>query len=162
MQSRSAPRSAFALAALTGALLLAVSSAPASPITDALVGEWSGSGRIELPDGKTERIRCKGTTRSRTANSVDQNFKCASTALKNTIFKSTLHFTDGRVRGEWESGTHRGILLGDATSTSLKARLTSDSGSGSLSSRIRGCTQDLTITGWTKQLKTLTARLKKC
>jgi hypothetical protein len=152
--------SRLCLAALVVAFFAAAPPAGASPITDALKGEWSGSGRITRPDGKTERIRCRGTTRSPTENTVEQYFDCASTG-KFFDFSSSLHFSGDRVRGTWRSGGRTGTVSGRATRSSINARLSSDTGTGSLQSSIRGCTQTLTITGWSKDLKSLTAQLKK-
>lgn len=146
-----------------GALLvfaLAASPLQASPITDALEGEWSGSGKLTLRSGETERIRCRGTVRSQTANTVDQKFNCASSG-KNFGFSSSLHFSGNRVRGSWSGQGRDGTISGRATRSSIRARLTSADGTGSLSASINGCRQSLNITGWASEMRSLSVQLKK-
>ena len=159
MHRRKASRFAIHMAAL---LAFAVAAPPvgASAITDALEGEWSGSGRLTLPSGAAERIRCRGTVRSVTANTVDQKFTCASTG-KNFRFSSSLHFSGDRVRGTWEGTGRSGTVTGSATGSSIQARLSGPSGTGNLSASVSGCRQSLRITGFARELKSLSVQLKK-
>ncbi len=146
------------IALLAGAII--ASPLAASPITDALEGEWSGSGRLTLSSGETERIRCNGTARSTTANTVDQRFNCASTG-KNFSFSSSLHFSSNRVRGSWTGSGRSGTVTGRATRSSVRARLVGADGTGNLSASISGCRQTLRITGWTDELRSLSVSLRK-
>jgi hypothetical protein len=150
----------FRSVAALSIVLSAATAAKANPITDVLEGEWSGSGQVVYSNGTTERIRCRGTAHSSTENSIDQNFDCA-TAGKAFGYSSALHFSEGRVRGTWRSGTRSGRVLGDASRSRINARLISDQGDGSLSASMSGCSQSLSVSGWDEGIKSLSVRLKK-
>lgn len=147
------------IAAMSIALSVAA-TAEANPITGALEGEWSGSGQIVYTNGTTERIRCRGTGHASTANTIDQSFDCA-TAGKNFSFSSALHFSEGRVRGTWRSGTRNGRVLGDATPSRISAQLISDQGNGTLSATMSGCSQSLSVSGWADAIRSLSVSLRK-
>ena len=159
MHRRKPSRSTLCLTALL-AVLWTAPPAAASSITDALEGEWSGSGRLTLPNGKTERIRCRGTAHSSTANTVDQQFECASTG-KSFRFTSSFHFSGKRVRGHWQGPGRSGTLLGNASDSSFQARLSSAQGGGDLSATIGRCRQTLEVTGWSEEMKALSVQLDK-
>ncbi len=159
MVSRRGLRRAAQMTMLLAGAIIA-SPLAASPITDALEGEWSGSGRLTLSSGETERIRCNGTARSTTANTVDQKFNCASTG-KNFSFSSSLHISSNRVRGTWNGSGRSGTVTGSATRSSVKVRLVGGDGAGNLSASISGCRQNLRITGWSDEMRSLSVSLKK-
>lgn len=147
--------------ALASLVVTAAVPAHAHPLAKALAGEWSGSGRLTLPDGKTERIRCKGSGRSVTENTIDESFECASTA-KTFRFTASLHISEsGNARGTWTGSGRNGTALGTATRSSVRVNLTSSDGSGSLSSRVSGCSQSLTISGFANEMRSLSVQLSK-
>lgn len=160
MIDRKAPGPFLRLAVVLSVVLAIPAPAGASALTDALAGEWSGSGRLTLPNGKTERIRCDGSAHSSTANTVDQSFRCASTS-KVFDFSSSLHFSGGRVRGDWRGSGRSGIVSGSATSSSVQLRLTSDGGNGSLSASVSGCRQSLNVSGFAEEMRSLSVQLRK-
>lgn len=151
---------------LFGAAALALSlgawseAASASELTDALKGEWSGSGEITLANGKSERIRCRGESREVSENAVEQFFNCASTD-KEFDFYTLMYFSEGRARGDWRAPDRSGTLSGSASPRSMRLQLSSSSGEGNLSATIGSCRQSINVTGWSDELKSLSANLKK-
>jgi hypothetical protein len=132
----------------------------ASGLTDALKGEWSGPGQIALANGKSERIRCRGEVRQVSENAVEQFFYCASTD-KEFNFSTSMHFSEGRARGNWSAPDRSGTLSGSASTGSLKLHLSSASGEGNLSAEIGSCSQSINVTGWSDELTSLSAQLSK-
>lgn len=132
----------------------------ASDLTAALKGVWSGSGKIMLAKGKSEKIRCRGNSRELSANSVEQYFHCASTD-KEFDFYMLMHFSEGHARGDWRAPDRSGSLSGSASRHSLRLRLSSSSGEGNLSATIGTCSQSINATGWSNELTSLSVDLRK-
>lgn len=65
--------------ALVGAIVLAT---PASAQPFGLAGAWSGTGRIVLTTGNTERARCRATIRRQTARTFSLSAVCATTSTR--------------------------------------------------------------------------------
>jgi hypothetical protein len=128
-------------------------------LTEALGGEWSGSGTLKLANGKSERIRCHGEANADEAL-VRQYFSCASTGGKFS-FSTSLKFSGNQVSGDWRGPDRSGTLSGRATTGSISLRLVSDTGSGNLRATLSHCAQSLTVTGWSKEMRSLSVRLKK-
>jgi hypothetical protein len=137
----------------------AVSGASASAVTEALGGEWSGSGTIRLSNGKSERIRCRGKADAGDAM-VHQRFSCASTG-GSFSFSTSLKFSGNQVSGDWRGPDRSGTLSGRATTASISLRLISDIGSGNLRATLSRCAQSLTVTGWSKEMRSLSVSLRK-
>jgi hypothetical protein len=141
------------------ALSLLASQASANQMTEAMHGDWSGSGTLRLTSGESERIRCHGSGWA-SGNSVSQDFRCASTG--NTLyFSTTMHFSGNNVSGEWRGPDRGGTLSGQATASQLRLRLTSASGSGDLTATVGQCSQSLRVTGWSDELRSLSVDLQK-
>jgi hypothetical protein len=157
---RCAHRRVFGVAVLAGNLCAAPVPAWASDLTDSLKGEWSGSGQITLANGKSERIRCHGESRAVSENALEQSFHCA-TADKGFDFSTSMHFSEGRARGDWRAPDRSGTLSGPASLGSLRLQLLSPSGEGRLSATIGTCKQSINVTGWSKDLKSLSVHLRK-
>ena len=152
--------SVFGAAALLVGVFGWCEPSSASELTDALKGEWSGSGEIALANGKSERIRCRGETREVSDNAVEQFFHCASTD-KEFDFSTSMHFSEGRARGDWRAPDRSGTLSGPASPGSLQLHLASSDGEGNLSATIGSCSQSINVTGWSDELKSLSAKLSK-
>ncbi len=149
----------LALLALCAMLTGAGPAAAANAITQALEGDWSGSGRLTLTNGKSERIRCHGKA-SASDIKVRQSFSCASTG-KNFSFSTSLTLSGNLVSGDWRGPDRTGTLSGRATSSSLSLRLLSGTGNGALNAKIGRCSLSLTVTGWSDELRSLTINLRK-
>lgn len=152
--------SLFGVAALVAGLAAWSEPAWASELTDSLKGRWSGSGEITLANGKSEKIRCRGESREVSENAVEQFFQCASTD-KVFDFSTSMHFSEGRARGNWSAPDRSGTLSGPASPGSLQLQLSSSSGEGNLSATIGSCSQSINVTGWSDELKSLSAKLNK-
>ena len=155
-----ANKSVLGVAVLAGFLCAGSVSSWANELTDSLKGEWSGSGQITLANGKSERIRCRGESRAVSENAVEQSFHCAS-ADKGFDFSTSMHFSEGRARGEWRAPDRSGTLSGPASPGSLRLQLSSASGEGRLSATIGSCRQSINVTGWSNELKSLSVDLRK-
>lgn len=120
---------------LTGALALgsAATAQAASPFNE-LGGTWSGSGRIRLANGDTERLRCRAYYTPRSGGSrMGMAIRCSSPSY-NFELRSTLTNRHGRVSGDWQetnfnaSGSLRGRARNGRISLrvdgSVNARLT--------------------------------------
>jgi hypothetical protein len=68
---------ALAAAAASDAIFL-----PAAAQTAPLQGSWSGSGRITLPSGATERARCRATFRKQAARTFSMSAVCATASVR--------------------------------------------------------------------------------
>lgn len=150
------------LSALVVALpLLAapISTAEASAVTDTLKGQWSGSGTLRLANGKSERIRCHGRV-SGGDESLNQFFNCASTA-NNFSFSTSLDFSGSRVSGSWRGPDDSGTASGTASAGNMSLRLKSDEGRGNLNATFNRCRLTISVTGWSKTLRSLSVRLRK-
>jgi hypothetical protein len=142
------------------ALMVCGSASAATSITNRLEGAWSGSGRIVLAKGETEHIRCHGEGRAVSANTIEQHFKCATTA-KNLNFSTSLFFSQENVTGTWTAPDGDGTLAGKASSTSIQLTLKSAVGQGHLSATISSCHQSLRVSGWSDEFKSLSVELRK-
>jgi hypothetical protein len=147
-------------AVLAGFLCAASVPSRANELTETLKGEWSGSGEITLANGKSERIRCRGESRAVSENTVEQFFQCATTD-REFNFSTSMHFSEGRARGDWRAPDRSGTLSGPASAGSLRLKLSSASGEGNLSATIGSCKQSVRVTGWSNDLKSLSVNLRK-
>lgn len=152
-------RSAFAAAASLVISLAPISGVKANTITDTLKGQWAGSGTLKLAKGKSERIRCHGNA-SAGDTSLSQLFTCASTG-SNFTFSTSLQFSGSKVSGSWRGPDRGGSASGSASSGSMSLRLSSDDGSGNLNATFNRCRLTLTVTGWSKELRSLSVRMRK-
>jgi len=149
---------------LAAAVSLAVTFAPistagASAITDMLKGQWNGSGTLKLANGKSERIRCHGNVTAGDT-SLSQLFNCASTA-NNFTFSTSLEFSGSRVSGDWHGPDRSGTASGRASTSNMSLRLKSDDGGGNMNASFNRCRFTLTVTGWSKELRSLSVRMRK-
>ena len=153
-------KSVFRVLAVVTAFSGLLSTSWAASLSATLQGSWSGSGRITLTNGKSERIRCHGSGRQVTQNSIEQQFHCASTE-KEFDFSTSIQFSGSTARGHWSAPDKSGTLSGQASTSHMQLHLSSASGSGTLSATIGACSQSLTVTGWSNKLKSLSVNLKK-
>lgn len=72
----------LALALVGGVLLSATVPTTAAAQTTGLAGSWSGSGRVVLPSGDTERARCRATIRQETARTFRASVVCATPSTR--------------------------------------------------------------------------------
>jgi len=113
-----------AAAGLAASTLLVGAAEAASPFTT-LNGTWSGSGRIEFENGKSERLRCTAYyTSSNGGNGLGLAIRCASASNKIEV-RGRLDYRNGRVSGVWEERTFNasGTATGQASDNRVSLRL---------------------------------------
>jgi hypothetical protein len=103
--------------ALASAAMGPASSQPSGPFS-AMAGAWSGSGRITLDDGSTERLRCRANYAvAGEGASLRQTLRCAGDSYKFEL-ESNVAANGGTLSGTWSEST-RGV------SGSLEGRVSS-------------------------------------
>lgn len=104
---------ALALSLFTGAQGAAQGQAP----FDLLAGQWSGSGRIELAQGRSEQIKCRASydVLSERSN-LQLNIRCASDSY-NFDLRGSATYSGGSISGSWSEATRNasGTISGKAS-----------------------------------------------
>jgi hypothetical protein len=67
---------------LLAATVVVSGSLPARGQQAGLEGSWSGSGRVALPSGTTERARCRATFRRQSGNTFGMSAQCATASVR--------------------------------------------------------------------------------
>src|SRR5262249_37493362 len=123
---------------------------------DRLVGQWSGSGTIELSNGSHESIRCRATYDVlREQSKLQLSIRCASEG-SNFDLRANAEYSAGALSGYWSestpgaSGTSSGRAEGDrfqvvARAASFVATLTLVTHGGRQSVTIRSHDNQSTI-----------------
>lgn len=85
-----------------------------------LEGAWSGTGRILLDDGKSERLVCRANYSHRTNSTLGLSIRCASSSYKIEL-RAALATAGASVSGTWEerSFNAEGTIAGKASGTAL-------------------------------------------
>jgi hypothetical protein len=109
------------------------------------VGSWSGSGKITVSNGASERIRCRGAYTGSGAK-LALNLRCASDSYKFELV-SDITYDGGNISGSWNEASRQvyGSLSGKATATHIEATAQSVGFSASLSIAMRGNSQSVSI-----------------
>ncbi len=135
------------LAAAIALLALAPTAAVAqSSAVSALIGTWSGSGRISYTDGSSEAIRC---TAYNTGGGTELRLAIQCRSEKNPIhIRSQLRVDGGRVSGNWEERTFNasGSASGRAGSGSMALAVSGGGFDGSMSVSYGGSSLRINIT----------------
>ena len=115
-------RTIAALALSSGLLALGIQQAPAAdgPLAH-FAGSWSGSGKITVKDGTSERIRCRSTN-SASGNGLQLSMRCASDSYKFEL-GSDLTANGSDVSGSWNEATRgvNGSLEGKISGSNIQA-----------------------------------------
>ena len=134
--------------AISIALLLFASSARAESGPFAgLAGHWSGSGRISLGNGTTERIRCRAQySVSAEGNRLQQSLRCASDSYRFDLSSDVMSL-GGQLSGVWNEASRNmsGMLTGSAGTGQFQVVVTSPSFSANLSLATHGDRQSVEI-----------------
>ena len=111
------------LAAAMAAIM--VSATPAAAQVAQLAGTWSGSGRLELQSGQTERARCRATFRRQTASTYTMSAICATSSTRVSQTARVQQVSSNGFAGRFYNaeydvtGTIRMTLRGKRLSASL-------------------------------------------
>ena len=147
---RPAARLARGLIVVLAAWLLGLASGHAQRHVgpfERLVGEWTGSGTIDLSNGTHEPLKCRAAYDvPAERRNLQINIRCASDSYNFNLFSSA--FLAGRVvSGTWSESTHTvsGSISGTAEGDHIQVHAVSPSFSASLSLATHGNSQSVSI-----------------
>jgi len=112
-----------------------------------LAGQWSGSGTIDLTDGKREPIRCRASYDVLSdQRNLQLNIRCASDSY-NFDLRASATYSAGSVSGTWSESTRlvTGTIAGRADSEHINVVAKAASFSASLTLTTHGARQSVVI-----------------
>ncbi len=131
----------LAIAAIPGAT--ANADGPFSPFS----GTWSGSGRIQLDSGATERIKCNAYYTPKDGGvGLGMAIRCASASYRIEL-RSQLQSNGGDVSGSWEERTFNatGQVTGRVSASNINLSVIGGGLTASMSVATRGSSQSVGI-----------------
>jgi hypothetical protein len=157
-------RTAYALAFTLAAAFAPVSHAQRAlgPFVG-LAGSWNGNGRIEMQNGKSERIRCRARySVTQAGEALVQELRCAGDSYKFDV-NSTAQSDGGALSGTWAELTRNvtGTLSGRASGGSIQARVTALGFSAGLTVETVGNTQSVTIVPEGNDVRSVKVSMKR-
>lgn len=138
------------IAALSLSLAVCIAnSSPAQSIAPfkRLAGQWSGSGTIDLTDGRREPIRCRASYDVLSdQRNLQLNIRCASDSY-NFDLRASAIYSAGSVSGTWSELTRlvAGTISGRADGDHIQVVAKAASFSASLSLATHGARQSVVI-----------------
>ena len=132
----------FAALAITAGLLALTaqtSKAADGPLAH-FAGSWSGSGKITVQNGSSERIRCRSSNgKNASGNAMSMNLRCASDSYKFEL-ASDINSDGGNISGSWNETTRgvMGSLSGKVNGNNIQAAATAVGFNASLAIRSSG------------------------
>jgi hypothetical protein len=116
LQGNTTMRRAFLMLALWLFMAGPVTAQSQTPF-DRLAGQWSGSGTIELAEGRREPIKCRASydVLSERSN-LQLNIRCASDSF-NFELRGSATYSGGSISGSWSEATRNasGTISGKAS-----------------------------------------------
>jgi hypothetical protein len=161
-QGRAADGSLAAVLACALFGFAAVPADAASPLAQ-LNGSWSGSGRINLTDGKSEALKCTAYyTQKDGGAEVGVALRCASASNKVEL-RANLVSNGSRLSGDWEERTFNasGTVTGQASPTQIKLAISGGGFSGSMAVTTTGTSQVVSVSTQGLALKGANIRLHR-
>ena len=118
-------------AAIAPLAALDTPSAPAPPAAwppAAVLGRWTGEGRLGFREGKFETVKCRVTYIADDDKILKQTVRCA-TAGANVEVKSSITEASGALSGTWEETVYNlhGDISGLTTPKGFRVQVKSDS-----------------------------------
>jgi hypothetical protein len=162
-------RTAYAFALVAGVVFLVAAFAPVRHAQRAvgsfagLAGAWNGSGRIEMQNGTSERIRCRARySVSQAGDVLAQDLRCASDSDSIDV-NGTFQSDQGSLSGTWTELTRNvsGTLSGRASGGSIQARMTALGFSAGLTVNAAGDTQSVTIIPEGNEVRSVVVTMKR-
>ena len=154
----------LATAALSCALFaFAAGPADATGPFAQLDGSWSGSGRINLTDGKSEDLKCTAYyTPNGGGAEISVALRCASASNKVEL-RAKLASDGGRVSGSWEERTFNasGTVTGQASPTQIKLAISGGGFTGSMAMMTTGRKQVISVSTEGVTLKGVNVKLER-
>lgn len=118
-------------------------------------GNWSGSGKISVSNGITERIRCRARYDvGKSGTTVDLRLRCASDSYKFEL-QSNVSYQNGQVSGNWTETTFgiAGRLTGAVRAGGqIDVRVESSAFSALMSVKTSGNRQSISIKAAGKEM----------
>lgn len=152
---------AFALTAGLFAFGAGASQAAENPFAY-LAGNWSGSGKITVQNGSSERIRCRGGYKPSNADAVTMSLRCASDSYKFEL-GSEITYSAGSISGSWNEAS-RGVvgqLSGKATPGLIQANASAIGVTATLTIATRGTSQNVSMKSPGSEVSEVTISLAK-
>ena len=152
----------LATAALAFALFAACPADAAAPFAQ-LDGSWSGSGRINLTDGKSEGLKCRAYYTPKAGGAeIGVALRCASASNKVEL-RAKLTSDGSRVSGSWEERTFNasGTVTGQASPTQIKLAINGGGFSGSMAVTTTGKSQVISVSTEGVALKGISVKLQR-
>jgi hypothetical protein len=112
-----------------------------------LVGQWSGSGTIDLANGKREPIRCRASyDLAGGQRELQLNIRCASDSY-NFDLRASATYSAGAVSGSWSETTRlvAGTISGSADGDHIRVTAQAVGFTASLSLTTHGARQSVVI-----------------
>jgi hypothetical protein len=128
-----------------------------------LDGSWSGSGRINLTDGKSEGLKCRAYyTPKESGAEIGVALRCASASNKVEL-RAKLTCEGSRVWGSWEERTFNasGTVTGLASSTQIKLAINGGGFAGSMAVTTTGKSQIISVSTEGVALKGISIKLQR-
>jgi hypothetical protein len=110
-------------------------------------GNWSGTGKITVQNGSSERIRCRGAYRAgETGDKLALRLTCASDSYKFEL-QSDITYDGGNISGSWNEQSRQiyGQLAGRANPNSIQATAQTVGFTAQISIATRGNSQSVSI-----------------
>ena len=149
----------LACALLTFAAVTADAESPLAQLN----GSWSGSGRINLTDGKSEGLKCTAYYTPKDGGAeVGVALRCASASNKVEL-RAKLVSDGSRLSGNWEERTFNasGTVTGQATPTQIKLAISGGGFSGSMAVTTTGKSQVVSVSTQGLALKGVSIKLQR-
>jgi hypothetical protein len=164
----SRPMKTQALAGMTLAVALICGTAPglaqgANPFAG-MSGAWAGSGKIDLSDGSSERIRCRATyTVGEGGGSLQQELRCASDSYKFEVNSAVKADAAGAISGSWTETTRNitGRVSGKVSGGQIQTRVDGAAFTAKLTVNTTGTSQAVTIVPTGTDVKGVAVTLTK-
>ncbi len=117
----------------------------AAPFTR-LAGQWSGSGTIDLADGKQEPIKCRAAYDVPKGENLQLDIRCASDSY-NFELRASANYSGGSISGVWSEATRNaaGTLSGKADGDRFEVQANGQSFTAGLTLVTRGDSQAVSI-----------------
>jgi hypothetical protein len=162
---RLAAAACLALVALCGPAFAenAPPQKPDLPPMDAVVGRWTGEGRLGFSEGKFESVKCRVTyLRTEQRGQLKQNIRCAS-ASGNIEVLSELMQSGTTLSGHWKETVRNmeGELSGQLTPAGFRVEIKGADLSANMDIMVRGSRQMVEIQFHNSTLIGLTLMLVK-
>jgi len=154
----------FAAVAITAGLLAFTCQAAIAadgPLAQ-FAGNWSGSGKITVQNGSSERIRCRSGNNA-SGNGMSMSLRCASDSYKFELASDITSSNGGNLSGSWNETTRgiMGSLSGKLAANTIQATANAVGFSASLAIRASGNSLSVSIRSPGAEISEVTISMAK-